>query len=85
MDIIYQALYVFFIALEIIILAYIILSLLPYKNKLRIKITELATPILEPIRYLLDFSIFKSNVTDFSPIISYIIINFMQNFFLSLL
>jgi YggT family protein len=79
--IIYKALYVFFMVLEIILFFYIIISWFPIGNRIRNKVTVIVSPILEPTRFLLKHSIFNTNVADLSPIISLIIILYLQQFF----
>ncbi len=81
MDLFYKVLSTFFIVLEIILLAYVVSSILPLNNNIRKKITEIITPLLAPVRYLLKYSIFKTNTVDLSPIISYVIVTFLQRFF----
>ena len=81
MSIVYNVLYTFFVVLEIILMAYIIMSFFPLGSTLRTKITVLVKPILEPVRFLLNRSIFNTNVADLSPIISLIIIFYLQQFF----
>lgn len=81
MKLTYTTFYIFFIVLEFIILAYLIVSFFPDNNWIRHKVIELAGPLLKPIRFLLKHSMFKSNIGDFSPVISFIIINYLQRFF----
>lgn len=83
-QIIYQSLYLFFIVLEFMIFAYIIISWIFEKSIVSKILGELLYPLTIPIKYLLKLSIFQSRM-DFSFIILYIIIIFMQNFFLHLL
>jgi uncharacterized protein YggT (Ycf19 family) len=78
-----QALYIFFLVLEIILFAYIILSWLPLSPNFRTMLATLVDPMLGPIRYLLDHSIFKTRSIDLSPIIAFIIISYLQQFFSS--
>lgn len=85
MKFIYNVFYIFFLILEVILFAYIIVSFFPQSNRFRKHIIEIANPLIEPVRYLLSHSVFQSNVMDFSPVISYIIINFLQGFFYALL
>ncbi|NLJ90008.1 MAG: hypothetical protein GX323_03835 [Clostridiales bacterium] len=85
MKLIYNVFYTFFGVLEVLLLFYLVISFFPNNNRLRKFITELVNPIIEPIRYLLKYSIFRSNVADFSPLISYIIVKFCQQFFYLLL
>lgn len=80
-ELIYQSLYYFFVVLELILFAYIIASWFPLNAKLRELFVALLGPILEPIRYLLNHSIFKTRNIDLSPIIAFIIISFFQQLF----
>lgn len=81
MQIVYNAFYTFFGVVKVILLVYLIMSFFPYNNSFRKKVTDIVNPLLEPVRYLLSYSVFKSNIADFSPIITYIVINFFQEFF----
>ncbi len=85
MKLIYNVFYIFFGVVEVLLLLYLLMSFFPNNNWFRKKITELVNPIIEPTRFLLNYSIFKSNEADFSPLISYIIVNFFQQFFYLLL
>lgn len=80
-QLLYNALYVFFIVLEVILFMYLIISWFPVNNFIRDFITVLIDPILTPVRYLLRHSIFNTPTADLSPIISFIIIVFFQEFF----
>lgn len=81
MQIVYNAFYTFFGVVKVILLVYLIMSFFPHNNSFRKKVTDIVNPLLEPVRYLLSYSVFKSNIADFSPIITYIVINFFQEFF----
>lgn len=76
-----NALYVFFIVLEIILFLYVIISWFPINNFIRNLLTILIEPILTPVRFLLKHSIFNTPTADLSPIISFVIILFLQEFF----
>lgn len=78
MLLIYKTFYNFFRVVEIILLIYIVMSFFPQNNWFRKKTAVIANPLLEPIRFLLSDSIFKSNVADFSPLISFIIVDYLQ-------
>lgn len=78
---IYNSLYIFFIVLEMILLIYILSSWLPLNPKIKGLFVILLGPILDPIRFLLDHSIFKTRNIDLAPIIAFIIISFFQNLF----
>lgn len=77
----FNALYVFFIVLEIILFLYVIISWFPINNFIKNILTILIEPILTPVRYLLKHSIFNTPTADLSPIISFVIILFLQEFF----
>ncbi len=77
----FSALYVFFIVLEIILFLYVIISWFPINNFIRNLLTVLIEPILTPVRFLLKHSIFNTPTADLSPIISFVIILFLQEFF----
>ena len=76
-----KTLYIFFQMLDYILVAYIVLSWIPFGPKIRKVIMQIVEPILRPVRFLLHHSIFQSHIVDFSPIIAFIIISFMQHFF----
>ena len=79
--IVYQTLYLFFVVLEFILMTYVLLSWLPLGAKVREFMHRLTAPILDPIRYLLKHSVFYSQVADLSPIVGFIIVSFLQQFF----
>ncbi len=81
MELIYKVFYVFFGVVEIIVLAYLFVSLFPNTSWLHRKLTDIVNPLLEPIRYLLSYSIFNSNLADFSPIITFLMADYLQRFF----
>lgn len=78
---IYQTFYLFFVALEIILVTYVLMSWLPLNAKLREFMNVVTAPILEPIRYLLKHSIFYSQGADLSPIVGFVIVSYMQQLF----
>ncbi|MDF2800597.1 MAG: hypothetical protein K0S61_500 [Anaerocolumna sp.] len=80
-SLIYNALYVFFVVLEIILFLYILTSWFRISGKIKNILFTLIEPVLTPVRYLLKHSIFNSPAADLSPIISFIIIVFLQEFF----
>ena len=84
MQVIYQSLYLFFIALEFMMFAYVIVAWMFEKSIIHKILEELIVPLTIPIKYLLKLSIFQSCM-DFSFIILYIIIFYMQTFFYNLL
>ncbi len=79
--VIYEALYVFFIVLEMILFLYVITSWFPMNNRIRGFLAILIDPILIPVRYLLKRSIFNTPTADLSPVIGFVIILFLQEFF----
>lgn len=77
----FNALYVFFIVLEMILFLYVITSWFPINHNIKSFLVVLIEPILVPVRYLLKHSIFNTPAADLSPIISFVIILFLQEFF----
>ncbi len=77
----FNALYVFFIVLEMILFLYVITSWFPVNNRFKNFLTVLIDPILIPVRYLLKHSIFNTPAADLSPVIGFVIILFLQEFF----
>ena len=77
----YDALYIFFIVLEIFLFLYVIISWLPVNNRFKSIICFLIDPILVPVRYLLKHSIFNTPTADLSPVIGFVVILFLQEFF----
>ena len=80
-SLIYNAFYVFFVVLEIILFLYILTSWFRISGKVKNILFTLIEPVLTPVRYLLKHSIFNSPAADLSPIISFIIIVFLQQLF----
>ncbi len=80
-SLVYNAFYVFFVVLEIILFLYILTSWFRVNGKIKNILFTLIEPVLTPVRYLLKHSIFNSPAADLSPIISFIIIIFLQQFF----
>ncbi len=78
---IFNTLYVFFIVLEMILFLYVITSWFPINNRIKSILVTLIDPILMPVRYLLKHSIFNTPAADLSPVISFVIILFLQEFF----
>jgi uncharacterized protein YggT (Ycf19 family) len=77
----YNTLYVFFIVLEMILFLYVITSWFPISHSIKGFLAVLIDPVLVPVRYLLKHSIFNTPAADLSPIISFVIILFLQEFF----
>ncbi|TCT14953.1 YggT family protein [Natranaerovirga pectinivora] len=79
----------FFRALEIFLIAYIIMSWLPIKpnNPLVQFIRSIVEPLLSPVRRLIQKSVFggRTSMLDFSPIIVFIILAYLQRFIDSIL
>jgi uncharacterized protein YggT (Ycf19 family) len=80
-SLIYNALYVFFVVLEMILFLYILTSWFPIGNRIKNMLIVLLDPILVPVRFLLKHSIFNTTAADLSPIIGLLIISFFQQFF----
>jgi YggT family protein len=78
---IFNALYVFFIILEMILFLYVLTSWFPINNNFKSFLAVLIDPILVPVRYLLKHSIFNTPTADLSPVIGFVIILFLQEFF----
>jgi len=85
MNYLYEALYIFFTVLEIILFIYVIATWFPLNHRIKSLFTFILDPILEPVRYLLRHSIFNTPRADLSPMIGFIIIIFLQEFFKVLL
>lgn len=83
-NLIYNVFYVFFVVLEMILFLYILTSWFRISGKIKNILFTLIEPVLTPVRYLLKHSIFNSPAADLSPIISFIIIVFLQDFFYTL-
>lgn len=83
-ELIYNSLYVFFIVLEMILFVYIFTSWVPGLRRFKELLVALLNPILDPIRYLMNHSIFRTKNIDLSPMIAFIIITYLQTIFYSL-
>jgi YggT family protein len=84
LNLLYDALYVFFTMLEIMLFLYVVISWFPNSGKLRELFVTLLDPIFVPVRYLLKHSVFNTPRADLAPIISFVIILFLQEFFFHL-
>lgn len=84
LNLLYEALYLFFTVLEIMLFLYVVISWFPNSRKLREMFITLLDPIFEPVRFLLRHSIFNTPRADLAPIISFVIILFLQEFFFRL-
>lgn len=80
-SLIMNACYVFFIVLEAILFLYIISTWFPIGSKVMNIFTIILGPILEPIRFFLKRSVFQVRNYDISPIIAFIILTYLQQFF----
>lgn len=80
----FNALYAFFIFLELMIYLYIFASWIPISKHFKEKLDEFMDPLLEPIRYLLKKSIFNTPRIDLSPVIGLAILSYLQELFLQL-
>lgn len=74
----------FFKVIEYFMFFYFILSWIPGAKTLREMMSELLEPIFAPIRSLLKHSIFNTPRADLAPVISFCIVLFLQDVFLSL-
>ncbi len=83
LNLLYDALYVFFTVLEIILFLYVIASWFPNGKDIKEMLSTVLDPILVPVRYLLKHSIFNTPRADLAPIISFVIILFLQELFIS--
>lgn len=79
--IIMNALYVFFIVLEVVLFLSILSSWFHVSAKINELFDVLLGPILEPIRYLLKHSIFQVSNYDFATILGLLVMSYLQNFF----
>ncbi len=84
MDLIIRTISWFLTAIEIALFARVILSWIPAGTPLLMKLKaflfELTEPLLEPIRMLIERSIFQGNgnIFDISPLIAFIIIDALK-------
>lgn len=69
-------LYWFFRVVEIALLVYIILLYLPVAPKLKLLMVDVMKPLLNPVRKMLNRSVFNTRGIDLSPIILYLIVTF---------
>lgn len=83
-NIIYFSLYILFRVLEIVLFLYIMTSWFPISPHIKNLLNTLMAPILDPVRYLLRHSIFNTPRADISPVIGFVIIKYLQEFFLTL-
>lgn len=83
-SLIYYALYIFFVVLEMILFLYILTTWFPIGVRFKNFLITLLAPVLDPVRYLLRHSIFNTPTADIAPIIGLVIISFLQQFFYAL-
>ncbi|SHJ50700.1 YGGT family protein [Anaerocolumna jejuensis DSM 15929] len=82
---IYTTFYVFFIVLQIILLLYMLSSWFAGGERIKSLLSLLIEPVLAPVRFILKYSIFNNPAADLSPLIGFVIILFLQDFFGKLL
>ncbi|MGN6712044.1 YggT family protein [Anaerocolumna jejuensis] len=82
---IYTTFYVFFIVLQIILLLYMLSSWFAGGERIKSLLSLLIEPVLTPVRFILKYSIFNNPAADLSPLIGFVIILFLQDFFGKLL
>lgn len=80
-ELVYRTFYLFFVVLEFMLMTYVFLSWFPLGARAREFMHRLTAPILDPIRFLLKHSVFYSQVADLSPIVGFIIVSYLQQFF----
>lgn len=73
----------FFLILEGVLFFYVFITWFPISVEWREKISFFVDPILEPIRFLLKHSIFQVSYSDLSPLIGFLIVSYLQQFFAS--
>lgn len=84
---IYRTINILFTVIELAILARVILSWVPMQRQNRLVNTlyMVTEPILAPIRSLIERSAFGKNMMfDFSPIIAFLLLEFIRNIVLRL-
>ncbi len=84
-QIIYTTFYIFFMILQLVLLLYMLSSWFNGGERIKNLLALLMEPILTPVRFLLKYSIFSNPAADLSPLIGFVIILFLQNFFEHLL
>lgn len=82
---IYSTFYMFFVVLQVILLLFMVSSWFNGGEKFKNLLSLLIEPILTPVRFLLKYSIFGNPAADLSPLISFVLIMFLQDFFVKLL
>ena len=84
LEVLFQAIYIFLVVLELLLFIYIMSSWFPFRGKIRELLLVFLAPLLDPIRYLLKHSCFYTRAFDLSPMIAFFIIIYLQQFFLGL-
>ncbi|BCJ95025.1 hypothetical protein acsn021_25940 [Anaerocolumna cellulosilytica] len=84
LSLIYNVFYVFFVILEIILFLYVLTSWMQFHKGFRDFLGTLTEPLLGPIRHLLRHSIFNNPTADLAPLIGFVVILFLQDFFYTL-
>lgn len=81
---IYQSLHTFFVFLELLLFLYFISAWLPLGISIKTNLYQLVNPLLLPVRFMLRKSIFQAQI-DLAPIITFLMILFLQRFFYNLI
>lgn len=68
----------FLLLLEGCILTYIALLIIPFGKSVKNFLEGFLEPLLIPVRYLLNHSIFRTNTYDMSPLVILILISYFQ-------
>lgn len=79
-----RALYIFFVIMESVLFLYIISSWFPNAGKIRATLSTLLDPMFVPIRACLKHSVFSNHKIDLTPMITLIILSYLQTLFYNL-
>ncbi|MDK2809139.1 MAG: YggT family protein [Clostridiales bacterium] len=79
-----HSLYLFFMMLEMILFLYLVLSWFPNASRMRGVMLTLLDPIFTPIRFLLKHSILYNSSFDLTPMITLIVLSYLQSLFYNL-
>ena len=79
-----HALYIFFMILESILFIYIISSWVPNTIKIRKLLLTLLDPLFVPIRYCLRHSVFNNSTIDLVPMVTLLVLSYLQSLFYGL-
>lgn len=82
--VIINSLYIFCLGLEGILFIYILTSWFKVSQAVQKIFKIFLDPLLDPIRYLLKHSLLQVRNYDFSPIIGFLILSYLQEFLLAL-